>query len=184
MIENEISHADKHILLDVGIKLPIHFLENIGRRRIPYRLTAQNTPADGHDERRGDALTGNIGDGDAQTFVVHFDVIKIIAANLARRHVHATNLKSVYDRGFGRKKNPLDVARDRQVVIESLLFVRLRINNRIVKRECRLLGDRFEDDKIVLRERGTHSAVEIGRASCRERVQITVITESLTKTMV
>src|SRR5439155_714273 len=43
--------------------------------------------------------------------------------------------------------------------IESLLFVRLRINNRVVKRECRLLGDRFEDDKIVLRERGTHSAV-------------------------
>ena len=53
----------------------------------------------------------------------------------------------------------MDVARDRQVVIESLLFVRLRINNRIVKRECRLLGDRFEDDKIVLREGGTHSAV-------------------------
>src|SRR4029077_17036554 len=101
MIENEISHADKHVLLDVGIKLPIYFLENIGRRRIPYRLTAQNTPADGHDERRGDALTGNIRDGDAQTFVVHFDVIKIIAANLARRHVHPPNPKPFYDRPSG-----------------------------------------------------------------------------------
>ena len=40
-----------------------------------------------------------------------------------------------------------------QVVIEALLLVRLRIDDRVVKREGRLLGDRFEDDEIALRER-------------------------------
>ena len=34
VIENEISHADKHVLLDIGIKLPIDLLQYIGRRRI------------------------------------------------------------------------------------------------------------------------------------------------------
>src|SRR5260370_5218211 len=158
MIENQVGHADKHVLLDVGIKLSIHLLENIGWRRVSYRLTAQDAPADCHDERCGNAFARNIRDANAESFLIDFDVIKIIAADLARRHVHPADLKPTDARRFGWKKNALNVARDFKVVIESLLFVRLRINNRVVERECRLLGDRFKNDEIVLRKWRAHAA--------------------------
>ena len=46
-------------------------------------------------------------------------------------------------------KNTLNVARDLEVVIESLLFVRHRIDDGVVERKGGLLGDRFEDDEIA-----------------------------------
>ena len=61
--------------------------------------------------------------------------------------------------GLRRKKDALNVARDLQVVIEPFLFVRLRIDDRVVKRESRLLGDRFEDDKIARGKWRAHRAV-------------------------
>src|SRR5205807_8326281 len=158
MIEQEISHADKQVFLNVGIKLSIYFLENISRRWISNGLAAQDTATNRHDQRSRHAFAGNVCDGNAEPFVVEFDVIKVIAANLARWDVHPANFKSVHLRRFRRKKDALNVARDFQIVIEPLLFVRLGINDGVVKRERRLLGYRFENDKIVLREWRAHSA--------------------------
>ena len=69
------------------------------------------------------------------------------------------DLEAVDRRRFARKKDALDVARDLQVVIEPLLFVRFRIDDRVVEREGRLLGDRFEDDEIARRKGGARRAV-------------------------
>src|SRR5947199_6049307 len=99
MIENQVGHADEHVLLDVGIKLSIYFLEDIGRRGISYRLTAQNAATNRHDERSRHAFAGNIRDSDAEPFVVDLDVIKIIVAELARRHVDSADLKSELEGG-------------------------------------------------------------------------------------
>src|SRR5437879_10626550 len=139
MIENQVGHADEHVLLDVGIKLSIYFLEDIGRRGISYRLTAQNAATNRHDERSRHAFAGNIRDSDAEPFVVDLDVIKIIAADLARGHVDSADLKSVHVGRFSWKQNALNVARDFQVVVEPLLFVRLGIRSeeRRVGKECR-----------------------------------------------
>ena len=46
-----------------------------------------------------------------------------------------------------------------QIVIEPLLFVRFRINDRVIKRESRLLGDRFEHDEIARVKGRAHRAV-------------------------
>ena len=46
-----------------------------------------------------------------------------------------------------------------EVVVEPFLFVRFRINDRVVERESGLLGDRFEDDKIARRKGRAHRAV-------------------------
>ena len=44
-------------------------------------------------------------------------------------------------------------------MIKPLLFIRLRVNDRVVKREGRLLGDRFENDKITRGKGPAHRAV-------------------------
>ena len=46
-----------------------------------------------------------------------------------------------------------------KIVIEPLLFVRFRVDDRVVKREGRLLGDRFENDEIALGEGRARGAV-------------------------
>src|SRR5437879_12639291 len=94
MIENQVGHADEHVLLDVGIKLSIYFLEDIGRRGISYRLTPQNAATNRHDERSRHAFAGNIRDSDAEPFAVHLDIIKISAADLSRGHVDSSDRTS------------------------------------------------------------------------------------------
>ena len=150
VIENHVGHADEHVFLDVGIELPVYLLQNIGRRRIVRRLAAQDTAADGHDDRGGNAFARNIGNGDAEPFVIHFDIIEIIAADLACRNVDPADFEAVDDGRFAGKEDALNVARDFEIVIEPFLFVRFRINDGVVKREGGLLGDRFENDEIAL----------------------------------
>ncbi len=82
-------------------------------------------------------------------FFIHFDVIEIIAADVARGNVDPADLESLDDRRFARQQDALNVSRDLEVMIEPLLFVRFRINDGVVERESRLLGDRFEDDEIA-----------------------------------
>ena len=60
-------------------------------------------------------------------------------------------------RRLRRQQDALNVARDLQIVIEPLLFIRFRVDDRVVEREGRLLGDRFEDDEIARRERARSS---------------------------
>ena len=91
--------------------------------------------------------------------LVHFDVIEIIAAHLARRNIDPAISKPLNGRRFCRKQNALNVARDFEIVIEPLLFVRLGVNDRVVKREGGLLGDRFENDEIALGKGRAHRAV-------------------------
>ena len=158
MIENKIRHADKHVLLDVGVKLAIHLLQNIRRRRILRRLTAQNTAANRHDKRGRDTFAGNIGNRHAETLIVHLNVIEVITADLTGRNIDSADLKSVHCRSFSGQQDALDVARNFEVVIEPFLFVRLRIDNGVVKSKSRLLGNGFEHHKITLRERCAHRA--------------------------
>ena len=150
MIQNEVGHADEHVLLDVGIELPVDLSQDVGRRRILRRLAAQDAAADGHDERSGDAFAGDVRDGDAEAFVVDFDIIEIIAADLSRRNVDSADLEAVDPGRFRRKQNALNITRDLKIVIEPLLFVRFRIDDRVVKGESRLLGNRFKNDEIAL----------------------------------
>src|SRR5713101_6181762 len=112
MIENQVGHADEHVLLDVGIKLSIYFLEDIGRRGISYRLTAQNAATNRHDERSRHAFAGNIRDSDAEPFVVDLDVSKTIADDMARAHGDFAEINTVHVGRFSWKQNTLNVARD------------------------------------------------------------------------
>src|SRR5262249_47864086 len=150
MIENQIGHADEHVFFDIGIKLAVHFLENISRRGISDCLTAQDASANRHDQRSGNALARNIRDSDSEPFVIDFNVIKIIATDLTCRHIYPANLKSIYIRCLCGKQNSLNIARNFEVMIESLLFVGLGINDRVVERKGGLLGDRFENKEVVL----------------------------------
>ena len=162
LIENEVGHADKHVLLDIRVKLPVYFLQDVRRGRIPYRLTTQNAAANRHDERRGNAFAGNIGDGNSKPFVIDMDVIEIIAAHLAGWHIDAANLKSVDGWRFGRKQNTLNITRDLKIVVQPLLFVRHRIDDGVIERKGRLLGDRFKNHKVALRKRRAHRAIREG----------------------
>src|SRR5205823_11532346 len=90
---------------------------------------------------------------------VHPDVIKVIAADLPGRNVDPGNFESGNGRRFFRKQNPLNIARDFQVVIEPLFFIRLGVNDGVVEGEGGLLRDRFEDNKITRREWRTHRTV-------------------------
>src|SRR5437773_4391331 len=159
LIENEVGHADKHVLLDIRVKLPVYFLQDVRRGRIPYRLTTQNAAANRHDERRGNAFAGNIGDGNSKPFVIDMDVIEIIAAHLAGWHIEAADLKSVNGWRFCWKQNTLNITGDLKIVVESLLFVRHRVDDGVIQCESGLLGDRLENDKIALRKGSAHRAI-------------------------
>ena len=132
--------------------MPVHLSQNIGWGRIPRRLSPQNAPADRHDKRCGNAFSGNIGDRDSESFVINMNVIEIITAHLAGRHVDAANLKSVDSRRFSRKQNTLNVTRDLEIMVEPLLFVGHRIDDGVIESKSRLFGDGFKHDEIALRE--------------------------------
>ena len=152
MVEDEICHAYKHVFLDVGIKLPVYLSQNIGWGRIPRRLSAQHAAANRHDKRGGNAFARNVRDRHAKPFVIDLDVIKIIAAYLAGGHIKAADLKSVNGRRFGGKQNSLNIARDFEIVVESLLFIRHRVDNSVIESKGGLLGDRFKNNEIALRK--------------------------------
>jgi hypothetical protein len=139
MVENDVGHANEHVLLDIGIELAIDLPQNLGGRLAEARFRSQDAAADRHDERGGHALARDIGDDDAEPVVVHPDVVEIVAADLACRDVNAGDIKAVDRRRLRGKKDALDVARDLQVVVEPFLLVRFRIDDSVVEGEGCLL---------------------------------------------
>src|SRR5207245_1593866 len=101
-----------------------------------------------HNQRRRHTFPGNVCDCDAKSLLIDMDVIKIIAAYLPGWHVDAADLKSINGRRLGWEQDTLNVARDFEVMIEPLLFIRHRINDRVVERKGGLFGDGFKDNEI------------------------------------
>src|SRR5690242_15937746 len=112
MIENEVGHAYKHVLLDIGVELAVDLAQNVGRRRVLRRLAPQDTAANGHDERGRDAFARDIRDGDAEPFVIDFDVVEIIATDLPGRDIHSADLEAVDARRFRGQQDALDITRN------------------------------------------------------------------------
>jgi hypothetical protein len=82
--------------------------------------------------------------------LIDLNVIEIIAAYLAGWHINAADLKPIDRRRFRWKQDTLNVPRDFEIVIESLLFVSHGINDGVVKRKGGLLSDRLKNDEIAL----------------------------------
>src|SRR5262249_25238860 len=95
----------------------------------------------------------------AKSLFINMNVIEIIAAYLASWHINPADLKAVDGRRFRWEQNALNVSGDFEVVIQPFLFVRHRINDRVVECKGRLLSDRFKNDKIGPRKRRTHWTV-------------------------
>src|SRR5437773_11757038 len=163
LIENEVGHADKHVLLDIRVKLPVYFLQDVRRGRIPCRLGAQYAAANRHDQRCRNAFTGNVGNCNTKPVFINMNIIEIIATYLARRHIDAADLKSVNGRRFCWKQNSLNVPRNLEVMIESLFFICHRVDDSVVEGKGGLLRNRFENDEIALRKRCTHWAIGDGK---------------------
>src|SRR5262245_40337349 len=83
------------------------------------------------------------------------DVIEIIAAYLASGHINPADLEPVDGRRFRWEQDALNVSRDFEVVVQPFFLVRHRINDGVVERKGRLLGNRLKHDKISLRKRHT-----------------------------
>ena len=62
VVQNEIGHADEHVFPDIGIKLAVHFSQDIRRGRIASRFSAQHAPTNRHDQGRRDALARDVSD--------------------------------------------------------------------------------------------------------------------------
>src|SRR5881392_1769751 len=63
---------------------------------------------------------------------------------------------------FRRKQNPLNIPCNLEIVIESLLFIRHRVNYGVVKGKGGLFGNRFKNNEIALRKRRAHWAIGNG----------------------
>src|SRR4029077_14383917 len=159
MIQDQVRHADEHVFFNVWIKLPVYFSQHIRRRRVPCRLCTQHAAANRHDQRCRDAFAGNVCDCNAKSLLIDMDVIEIITAYLAGWHINAANLEPIDGRRFRWEQDALNVSRDFEVVIQPFLFVRHGVNDRVIERKGRLLGDGFKNDKISLRKRRTHWTV-------------------------
>src|SRR5262245_20878700 len=155
MIQNQVRHADEHVFFNVRIKLAVYFPQDIRRRRVPDRFRAQDAAANRHNQRCRHAFAGNVCDCDAKALFIDMDVIEIIAAYLASWHIQTADFEPIDGRGLRWKQDTLNVTRDFEVVIQPFLFVRHRINDRVVERKGGLLGNGFENDKISLRKRHT-----------------------------
>src|SRR6266480_4327202 len=156
MIQDQVRHADEHVFFDVWIKLPVYFSQHIRRRRVSRRLCAQHAAANRHDQRCRDAFAGNICDCDAKSLLIDMNVIEIITAYLASWHINPADLEPIDGRRFRWEQDALNVSRDFEVMIQPFLFVRHRINDCVLERKSRLLGDGFKIDKISLQKRLTH----------------------------
>src|SRR4029077_7335607 len=179
VIKDEIRDTDKHVFLNVGIKLPVYLSQNISWGRVPRRLSTQNATTDRHDQRCRNAFARNVGDDNTKPFVVDMNVVKIIAAHLAGGHVNAADLKTVNGRRFRRKQKPLNIPCNLEIMIESLLFIRHRVNDGVVKGKGGLFGNRFKNNEIALRKRRAHWAIgdcedtellfSVGKRCCHHR---------------
>src|SRR5262245_50641095 len=107
------------------------------------------------------------------------DLMVIIAADLSSQDIKLSNLKTIKNGWFRRKKNELHVSSEFEIVIQPLLFVGHRINDRVIEREGRLLGDGFKNDEISLRKRcsrltvshcqNTEVLLAISKSCCHHR---------------
>src|SRR5262249_56226189 len=91
-----------------------------------------------HDKPSRPPFTRHIGNRDTEPFFINLNVIEIIAAHLAGGGINPADLKSVNGRRFRWKQDTLNVSRDLEIVVESLLFVGHGINDGVVKRKSRL----------------------------------------------
>src|SRR4029077_15631578 len=124
VIKDEIRDTDKHVFLNVGIKLPVYLSQYISWGRVPRRLSTQNATTDRHDQRCRNAFARNVSDDNATPFVADMNVIKISAAHVACGDVNASDVKTLKGRRFRRKQKPLNIPCNLEIMIESLLFIR------------------------------------------------------------
>ena len=103
VIQNQVGHADEHVFLDIGIKLPVNLSQDVGRGRISSSLSSQDAAANRHNKRRGHTFARNIRNCHAKPLFIDLDVIEIIATYLASRHTNAADLKSINGRRFRRQ---------------------------------------------------------------------------------
>ena len=89
MVENDVGHADEHVLLDVGIELAIDLPQDLGGRLAEARFARRTLRQIAMMSEAGTPLPETSAIDDAEPVVVHFDVVEIIAADLARRNVDA-----------------------------------------------------------------------------------------------
>ena len=141
VIQNHIRHADEHVFLNVGIKLPVDFAQNVGSGRILARFAAQYASAHRHDQRGGNAFARDIRYDHAEPFVVYLNVIEIIATDLARGDIDAADFEAIDRRRLGWEQDALNIARNFEIVVEPLFLICLGVNDGVVERERRLFGD-------------------------------------------
>ena len=161
-VENDIKHADKHVLLDVGVELAVDAAEGLGGGAATGRGAAHHGAAHAGDEGGGDAFARDVGDDDAPAVLVNPEVVEVVAADVVRRDVEAADfVAGDVGRACG-EEDALDIAGRLDVAVEALFLAGFEVDGLAEQGEGGLAGDGFEHGEVFGPERGRHRAVDHG----------------------
>ncbi|MCR6657397.1 MAG: hypothetical protein NVV63_16660 [Opitutus sp.] len=171
-IHHGIQQGDKHPRMRVALERVIQLPQRFGRTGVTRRNLTKRCAANRHQHRRRDALARNIRDHDTEPRRRERDHIVEISAHLLRRRVTRIEIEPRDRRRIARQQHLLNTDRERQIDVHLTFLDLHREQVGIVQRQRGLLGERFQEDEIVL---GKRSAV--GRVGHREHTE-----EALAKT--
>ncbi len=140
-IDDKIEDGDEHALLDVVADKCIYPCQYFRGVFEATRLRSQRGPDHRHDQGTGNALARNVGHGDAQSILIDFHKVVVIAANLFRRFIEGCQLVPFKFREFHRQQCLLDLLCHLHFFLQALLIgqVLLRIAEfrlNIAERAC------------------------------------------------
>ena len=90
-VDHEVKHADKHVLLDVGIHAAVDRAQHFGRGGGSLRRTAEQAAAHAGYESGGNSFARDVGDDNAPAMFVELQVVEIVSADLAGGDIQAAH---------------------------------------------------------------------------------------------
>ena len=117
-------------------------------------LRAQRRLDHAHDQRAGHALARDVGDR-GEDAVVGVHQVEVVAADLLRRLVEAEDLEVLPARERARQVAALDLAGQRQFLLERGAAQALAVQRRGAHRRPGLVGQRLEQEQVLAQEAAT-----------------------------
>ena len=121
-VQHAIKGGDKLIRLQALRQQLVHLAKDRADGVVISDLCAQEGAETGHDERGGDAFADHIGHHNAQMPVYNRNEIEVIAADPFRGNVNASEVQTWNLRNGCREEAQLDLARDPQLLFQSLFL--------------------------------------------------------------
>ena len=165
------QHAgDETVAEPAGGDVSVEIRERQPEVGLAEQVVAGGRVEAGHQQRRGDALAGHVGDGHGDPAAGKFDVVKVVASHAIGRLVIVTEVQSGCLGSLVGQKSQLDLGGELEFPVEVALPEHFRVESSVFDGQCALGGNPDQHIKITLFKRKSHVAA--GQLNDSQRLTI------------